>query len=366
MKRIQYIFLLFFFLLGASNVLVFAQQVSSVRGAWVTNVASEVLHSRQNIRKAVLEAKAAGLNTLFVVVWNGGYTIYPSQVQKQYIGVLQHPQFAGRDPLQEFIEEGHRAGLQIHAWFEFGFSYAYKDTNSIWLKKYPAWCGLNNKGERLQKNGFYWWNAIHPGPQALLESLVLEVVKKYKIDGIQGDDRMPAMPAEGGYDAYTRQLFQQENPGSELPTSPKDSLFMKWKYQKLSAFGKKLYTAVKQVKKNCIVSWAPSIYPWSRDEYLQDWPTWLKEGFADWVIPQLYRYNLPAYEKILKQLREQVPDNLLYKVTPGLLSSLGDGYQADAALLREMIQLNRKMGFQGEVFFYFETLHRIPFQFYSN
>jgi uncharacterized lipoprotein YddW (UPF0748 family) len=366
MKRGLFSLLAYILLQQGWGIIAFSQQTVPLRGAWVTNVASEILHSRENIRKAVVQAKAAGLTTLFVVVWNGGYTLYPSQVQNRYIGILQHPAFKGRDPLQEIVEEGHREGLQIHAWFEFGFSYAYKDTNSIWLKKYPEWCGQNSKGELLQKNGFYWWNAIHPGPQALLESLVVEVVKKYKVDGVQGDDRLPAMPAEGSYDAYTRQLFQQDFPGQALPASPKDSLFMRWKYQQLSAFGKRLYTAVKRVRKNCIVSWAPSIFPWSREEYLQDWPTWLKEGYADWIIPQLYRYNIAAYEKILTQLKEQVSDTLLQKVTPGLLSSLGDGYQADPVLLREMIQLNRKLGFQGEVFFYFETLNRIPFHFYTH
>ena len=39
---------------------------------------------------------------------------------------------------------------------------------------------------------------------------ILEVVKNYDIDGIQGDDRLPAMPAEGGYDAYTRNAYQKE------------------------------------------------------------------------------------------------------------------------------------------------------------
>ncbi|MFZ9877445.1 MAG: glycoside hydrolase family 10 protein [Chitinophagaceae bacterium] len=336
-----------------------------VRGTWVTNVASQVLHSRAAIRKAVEQSKQAGLNTLFVVVWNGGYTLYPSQVQRQHIGVLQHPDFLGRDPLKEIIEEGHRAGLKVHAWFEFGFSYAYKDTNSLWLKKYPAWCGRNNRGELLQKNGFYWWNALHPGPQALLQSLILEVVKNYEIDGIQGDDRLPAMPAEGGFDSYTRSLFLKENPTKNFPDQPKDSLFIQWKANHLSAFGKKVYDAVKSTRKDCIVSWAPSIFPWSKEEYLQDWPAWLKGGYADWIIPQLYRYNLPAYEKILKQLRTQIPDTLMDKVFPGVLTSLGDGYQADADLMKSMIRLNRENGFNGEVFFYFETLNRIAFNLYQ-
>ena len=49
-----------------------------------------------------------------------------------------------------------------------------------------------------------WWNALHPGPQELLLKLISEVVEKYDIDGIQGDDRLPAMPSEGGYDEFSK------------------------------------------------------------------------------------------------------------------------------------------------------------------
>ena len=136
MQRIaQLFFIVILFLFTCVGAFAQNNMVTPLRGAWVTNVASEVLHSKENIQKAVLQAKSAGLNSLFVVVWNGGYTLYPSKVQQRYIGVKQHPTFQGRDPLREIVEEGHRAGLKVHAWFEFGFSYAYKDTNSLWLKK---------------------------------------------------------------------------------------------------------------------------------------------------------------------------------------------------------------------------------------
>jgi len=262
--------------------------------------------------------------------------------------------------LQEMIEEAHKQGMKVHAWFEFGFSYGYKDTSSSWFKRYPEWLGRNDKGELLQKNGFYWWNALHPGPQRLMRELVLEVVKQYDIDGVQGDDRLPAMPAEGGFDAYTAALYRNEKQLGLPFDNPKDEVFLQWKADKLSLFCKSLYEAVKHQRSACIVSWAPSIYPWSKEQYLQDWPTWLKGGYADFVIPQLYRYKLADYEKILKELSTQVPAGLLKKVYPGILTSLGDGYQARPDMMRQMISLNRKYGFGGEVFFYYETLNRMP------
>lgn len=357
-----------FIIVSCTAVLSIAQTptAETIKGTWVTNVASKALNSRENIKQTVSKAKQAGLNTLFVVVWNGGYSLFPSTVQEQYIGISQHPAFKGRDPLREIIEEGHQAGLKIHAWFEFGFSYAYRDTNSVWLQRYPDWCGRNVKGELLQKNGFYWWNALHPGPQQFLASLILEVVRNYDIDGIQGDDRLPAMPAEGGYDTYTRKLYQQAFDGSAVPANPKEKSFVQWKADQLSNYAAKIYQSVKKAKPTCIVSWAPSIYPWSLEEYLQDWPKWLMGNHADLIIPQLYRYNFEAYSTIIKQLRSQIPDTLLHKIVPGILTSLGDGYQADLQLMQKMVQLNRSLGFNGEVFFYFETLNRIPFYLYKD
>ena len=49
-----------------------------------------------------------------------------------------------------------------------------------------------------------------PWTTKFLLELIEEVVTNYDIDGIQGDDRLPAMPSEGGYDDYTLSLFQSE------------------------------------------------------------------------------------------------------------------------------------------------------------
>jgi uncharacterized lipoprotein YddW (UPF0748 family) len=337
-----------------------------IRGTWITNVASDALLSKKNVRKTVKQCKAAGLNHIFVVVWNGGVTMYPSKLVQRHIGIRQSLVYKGFDPIRTIIREAHKAGLKVHAWFEFGFSYAYKDSNSIWLQRHPDWAGRDKDGKLLQKNGFYWWNALHPEVQFFMDQLVSEVVRKYNFDGVQGDDRLPAMPAEGGYDDFTRQLYAHEHNGAALPADPREPAFLQWKANKLSRYGKRLYETVKKIKPNCMISWAPSIYPWSKEQYLQDWPQWLSGGYADLVIPQLYRYNISAYEKILKELAAQVPDSLRHKVVPGILTSLGDGYQSSPELTQQMMALNRQYGFGGEVFFYFETLNRLKQKLYPD
>lgn len=362
MKKII-VFLTAALFLGIS---IMAQQKQEIiKGTWITNVGSDILKSKKNIIEGIKLCKKNGINNIYVVVWNNGVTMYPSKVVEEYIGIKQSPVYVNRDPLKEIIEEGHKAGIKVHAWFEFGFSYAYNDSNSVWLKKYPAWAGKNNKGDLLQKNKFYWWSAINPEVQGFIKKIISEVVSNYDVDGVQGDDRLPAMPVEGGYDAYTIQLYAKQHNGKAPPQDIKDSTWLQWKADQLSEFGKTVYQMVKALKQDCVVSWAPSIYPWCKEQYLQDWPKWLNEGYADFIIPQLYRYKIADYENILKQLNALVPATLKHKVFPGILTSLGDGYQSSRELTNQMIQLNRKYGFKGEVFFYFETLHRMKGKFYS-
>ncbi|NDC78869.1 MAG: hypothetical protein EBZ67_13530, partial [Chitinophagia bacterium] len=129
-----------------------------IRGTRVTNVASTALRSEENIRGVVEQCRRHGINTVFVVVWNAGKTMYPSDVAERYVGIRQDPVYGGFDPLKSIIEQGHAAGLRVHAWFEYGFAYGYRDSLTPWAKRYPHWVGRNAKGHLLQKNGFYWWN----------------------------------------------------------------------------------------------------------------------------------------------------------------------------------------------------------------
>ena len=127
---------------------------SDFRGAWVTNVASDALVSPENIKLTVRNAVKYGINNLFVVVWNKGVTQYPSEVLEKYIGIKQDLNFKGFDPLKLLIEESHKEGIKVHAWFEFGFSFAYDDPESVWIEKYPEWLGRDREGKILKKNNF--------------------------------------------------------------------------------------------------------------------------------------------------------------------------------------------------------------------
>ena len=149
-------FLFSFFLLASCT----AQKAAKsnhhepVRGTWVTNVASDALTSKEKVAETVQRCKDFGLNTIYVVTWNQGVTMYPSPVVEKYIGIRQDPKYKGFDPIKEIIAQGHKAGLRVIGWFEYGFAYDYNDTTSLWLKKYPHWAGRDVNGKLLQKNIF--------------------------------------------------------------------------------------------------------------------------------------------------------------------------------------------------------------------
>ena len=331
-----------------------------VKGVWLTNVASDALFSRNNIVTAVEKCKKLGINTIFVVTLNDGYTMYRSQVMQDFLGheidPALDPENTGRDPLQEVIEEAHKRDIKVFAWFEFGFSSSYNAQGGAILKARPAWKCVTASGELCVKNKFDWMNALDPDVQKFVSSLLFEVIDNYEIDGIQGDDRLPAMPSMGGYDPKTIDLYKKEHSGQDPPKDHKDPDWVDWRAKKLNMFLKDLYQNIKEKDPDCIVSMSPSVYPWSKTEYLQDWPTWLEQGYVDMICPQVYRKDSTSYKNTLESTLALIPNDKKHLFYPGLLIKATGAKSPSQELLNYMIRCNRDHGIKGEVFFYYEGL----------
>jgi len=358
MKTIAIILLAFFSLLINSSCKI--QGIEAVRGVWLTNVDSEVLNSKENIIEAINLLDELGFNTIFVVVWNKAMTTYPSKIMKEFTGVEIDTLFTGLDPLKELIDEAHKKSIKVIAWFEFGFSSSYKLNGGPILERKPEWASKDVNGNLVTKNGFEWMNGFHPDVQNFMLSLIMEVVRNYDVDGIQGDDRLPAMPSESGYDDYTVNLYKSEHQGNNPPSYHKDYDWIKWRSNLLTDFMKRIYGSVKSHNKNLIVSMAPSIYPWSEEEYLQDWPTWMQKGYVDLVCPQVYRYNINDYSSAMRLIvKNQIDKKDFEKFYPGVLLKVGDYYPSEE-FLKQMIDENRKHNVNGEVFFFYEGIKKYP------
>lgn len=326
----------------------------SQKGVWLTDVASKALDSKEGIQEVVKRCKTYGIDQIYVVVWNRGYTLYPSAIMKKEFGKSAAPRFANRDMLKELIEVAHAEGLKVHAWFEFGFSSSYQEEDGGHiLRKKPEWKAIDNKGKLVSKNDFQWMNAFDPEVQDFVLSLISEVVQNYDIDGIQGDDRLPANPSTAGYDNLTVSLYKKEHNGNSPPKDYKESNWVDWRAERLNLFAKKIFETVKDLKPNIAVTMAPSIFPWSKEEYLQDWPTWVENGWVDVIIPQVYRYNLKAYTSTLDANLEFMPKDKKTALVPGVLLKVNE-YSPSKRFLKKVIKENRKRGLDSEVFFFYE------------
>lgn len=347
------------FLCGGSPTAADEPRSQPVRGVWLASVGSGSLYSRQALETVVERCHEVGINAIFVVTWNRGYTLYPSPTMEREFGVEIDPRLEGRDPLAELIELAHAKDIEVHAWFEFGFSSSYRQPDGgHLLRKHPDWAALDLQGELVERNGFQWMNGFDPQVQDFLLSLLTEVVTNYDVDGVQGDDRLPAMPNSGGYDPLTVEQYKAEHNGSDPPDDPTDAEWVQWRADKLSLFVQRAYRELKALDPDLCVSWAPSVWPWSRDQYLQDWPRWAREGWGDMFCPQVYRRDLDAYRETLASVKRQVPADLLPKIVPGQLIALADGYDLPSDQVRAAVEINRQLGFEGEVFFYYQGLQQ--------
>ncbi len=331
---------------------------TGVRGVWVTNVDSNVLNSKAGIEEAVAICDELNINTIFVVTYNKAATTYPSQVMEDLTGTRIGTQYIGRDPLREMIDAAHAKDIKVFAWFEYGFA-AFNGSPGPILNAKPEWGAINSDGEQVVKNGFYWLNSLLPEVQGFMDDLVLEVVTNYPdIDGVQGDDRLPAMPSESGYDAYTRAEYAAENGGNQPPENRLDAQWLQWRADRLNTYAENLYNSVKAINPNCLVAHSPSPLNFGFTEYLQDYTAWVNGNYSDIVSPQLYRRDnqgLAVYTGLLQDQISRVGNDNKSIFYPGVLSYLGS-YIPNENFLAGMILENRKNGITGEVHFFYNTL----------
>jgi uncharacterized lipoprotein YddW (UPF0748 family) len=341
-----------------------SQPLQEFRAVKLTNVDSNILFTDLNIAQGMDYLASVNVNAVLCVVWNGGYTLYPSNTMDSLFAKPIHPSFIGRDALERVIVEAHRNGIEVYPWFEYGFAAWYSGNNppsgGHILQAKPDWaCRLSN-GQIAKKNGFDWMSAIHPEVQDFMNKLINEVMQ-YDIDGIEFSDRIPAMPIEGGYEPYTVTLYQSENNGQNPPTNFNDTYWKRWRANKMNQWYKNVRTIMKSADPNYFVSTSPSIYPWGYDNYLQDAKTWIDSGICDQFIPQLYRYTFPEYLYELNQSVNQVGTANLHKLFPGILMNIGlppNDYLISPEYLLAALQANRQRGAMGEAYFYYEGFRK--------
>jgi uncharacterized lipoprotein YddW (UPF0748 family) len=328
------------------------QPRQEIRGVWMTTNDKDILGDRHKLGDALTQLKRLNFNTIYPVVWNSGYAMYPSQVaQQREIQPFVYKGLEGQDIIADLISQAHRQGLLVIPWFEFGFMAP--PTSELALN-HPDWVTQKQDGSQTSIGAggeVVWLNPFHPEVQQFITELVLEITTKYNADGIQFDDHM-SLPTEFGYDKYTIALYTKETQKAP-PTDSQDPEWVKWRANKITAFMSKLNQAVKAIKPNAIFSISPNYYEFAYKLHLQDWLNWVRLDIADELIVQVYRPNLESFvDKISRpemvEAQQKIPTGV------GIMTGLRNR-PVSIQQIKSQVQAVQERGL-GVSFFYYESL----------
>lgn len=339
----------------ANNLFVPAQAQQprqEIRGVWMTTNDKDILRDRRKLGDALTKLKQFNFNTVYPVVWNSGYVMYPSPVaQQREIQPFVYRGLEGQDIIRDLIAQAHSKGLLVIPWFEFGFMTP--PTSELALN-HPEWLTEKQDGTQTSIGAggeVVWLNPFHPEVQKFITDLVLEITTQYDSDGIQFDDHM-SLPAEFGYDKYTVGLYTKETKKAP-PTDSQDPGWVKWRADKITAFMSKLNQAVKAQKPDAIFSISPNYYDFAYKLHLQDWLNWVRLDIADELIVQVYRPNLESFvDKIdrpeMQEAQQKIPTGVA--IMTGLRNRPSPMHQ-----IQSQVRAVQQRGL-GVSFFYYESL----------
>ncbi|MEH2120103.1 glycoside hydrolase family 10 protein [Nostoc sp.] len=323
-----------------------------IRGVWMTTNDFDTLKSRDKVQDAVSELQQMNLNTIYPVVWNSGYVMYPSALaQRAGIQPFVNKGSDGHDILADLITQAHHKGLLVIPWFEFGFM---APSTSELALNYPDWFTQKRDGSQTSISAageVMWLNPFHPQVQQFITNLVLETITQYDADGIQFDDHM-SLPYEFGYDQYTVALYTQET-NNPPPTNAQDAAWVQWRADKITAFMVQLNQTVKQRKPQAIFSVAPNYYDLAYKFHLQDWLSWMRQNIVDELIVQIYRPNLQSFVANISRAEIQEAQQII-PTGIGIMTGLRNN-PVPMQQIKSQVRAAQERGL-GVTFFYYESL----------
>lgn len=148
----------------------------------VTNNASE-----ETIRQRVRYYRSQGINTIVHGVWGNGCTMYHSAVMQKTFGFDGCPNEFEDKWLEWLIDEAHKQGMEVHAYFEKGIKI---DKNSpifdVAIAKKWIVPGIDRSYPQIEH---YVLDVEVPEVASLFKNILVEFVTKYPaIDAVQWDD----------------------------------------------------------------------------------------------------------------------------------------------------------------------------------
>ncbi len=344
------------------------------RGAWVASVANIDWPSRPGLSTweqqaelvAILDrAVALRLNAVILQVRPAADALYdsPHEPWSEYLtgvqGKAPEPYY---DPLRFAVDAAHARGLELHAWFNpyrarhpSGRSTAARTHVSV---THPALVRTYGRNE---------W--MDPGEPAVVERtlrVMLDVVRRYDVDGIHIDDYFYPYP-ETAPDSTTVPFPDSASYARYVRgggTLARDD----WRRQNVDRLVEEIYRRTKALKPWVKVGispfgiWRPG-HPAqiagfdAHAKLYADARRWLREGWVDYFTPQLYWPVAQTAQSFPVLLRWWLGENVRGRhVWPGYNTNrAAGGTWADDELL-EQIRVTRAEGATGGVHFSMRAL----------
>ena len=294
------------------------------RAAWVSTVANIDWPSRSNLSPekqqaeavAILErCKALNLNAIVLQVRPSADAIYPSELEpwSEFLNGQQgRPPKNGYDPLQFWIDQAHARGLELHAWFN-PYRARHATAKSPLVRNHIA----NTNPEAVKTYGRYLW--MDPGESAASQrtlDVILDVVRRYDIDGVHIDDYFYPYPIDTPNAAGAEGMALDGGLGGaggkqelEFPDQPSWQRYLlgggtldrpHWRRQNVNSLIQALYIGIHKEKSWVRFGISPfgigrpdrrptGIVGFSQyDKLYADAELWLNNGWLDYLAPQLY------------------------------------------------------------------------------
>ncbi len=281
------------------------------------------------LRQLIRKLSQAGINVVFFETVNAGFPIYPSRLTRS------NPLVSGWDPLKVAVDEGHKLGMEVHAWV-WTFAVGNKRHNELIGKPVDYAgpiledSGLMSEALRNQQGGLsvdnkqneYWLSPASPKGRAFLLDLYKEIVTNYDVDGLQLDYiRYPFQSGATrmGYEQVGRDAFYNST-GQSLDSMDdyKAKMWIAWKTYQVTSFVQQVSETLRAVRPNIKLSAA--VFPMRRESRIvaiqQDWETWIDNGWIDILNPMSYTRDPERLQAIYDYVKRSPQKHVM--IYPGI------------------------------------------------
>lgn len=281
---------------GTSMTLVTVSHERELRGVWVASVvnldwpASSSLSAdagRASLTAMVDSMADAGLNALFFQVRPESDALYPSTLEpwSRFLTGTQG-QNPGWDPLDELLTLAHARGLEVHAWLN-----PYRG-----LVSSSTVTAANHVTRTLAGSAITYNNAVvmNPGQAAVrqhVEAVVSDLLDRYDVDGVHFDDYFYPYPDSSNTpfpDSATYAAYTADGGTMNLGD---------WRRDNVNTLVREVMGLVTNDHPTVRFGVSPfGIWRSGQpvpglDAYSViscDAPTWMANGWVDYLTPQLY------------------------------------------------------------------------------